>query len=771
MLPISSPTSEPDNQNLVTSSTANIQDGVNIESVTGSTEKPQTSRTDAPEFVYSPAYTFPEQESLEVPLELQGVYGYTPRHEPHFISAPMTRDLIPSEFMPRETIPSHPPITPEEYQHSFRYENRAFYQERASLPPFYHQMIGVQENPVLMNHPHRGLLYHPELNLYRDPKTNSYFSFDPRSGLFRDSVSGGFFGYNPINQLFFNPYTGQYLVPTVPTVPTVPILNPNIFVEHQTPSQFFDTSRETTLTTPIQPKSERPNVFPHSHQTELQDDSEFARQAHPIDPKRAAAFNEVLTQFDAPDFNYQDHKILEIVTRLKDHAINYNKKLLPEEVETLTHYLDKCLMHCNKWNINTLATTLIQLSSINFFEPNIKSKVAKKRSHFLNLLVQETRLKMNWKDIHRRASSVYIHLCLIANNQTTLSDEITEYFNEFHQKAIENTTPFYLGDKLHLFLYISLIIEKIDCTDILNALVPALVPETFRIENQKEKYSIVKSLDELQRFIDTSTIFTTENSEIINDFIIRAIEKLNENRRLLSPDDILKIIRCVARVGHLPAIPINSLIEILDIIKPSHIANMIERHRMDMMYLLMCIVAKYTINDEISSIQRQNVTQKIGYLYNINKQKQVLEYWEKPLLSQTAVFLDEKDEFPFETNPIVSPIQSIFENKFRDAFPSLNIMSEYQVNHLPPIDIAIPELNILIEINGIYHYSFHDKNAPNGRTTLKKYLYKKLGFEIFTINLLNNSQLQKKEFEHIVKRIRRKIEERQLSMRLKGIKF
>jgi hypothetical protein len=744
MQPIPPNPSEPNKSNTqqeITSSEAIQQADVNIGNITGSTENPETLNVNAPEFVYTPAPCFPEQSYLDAPIELQGAYGYTPENEPHFM--PTAIDATPSQ--------SKSMVMPLFKQY---------------LSPYYPQAEGhaqafaAQERLAVISHPHQGLIFHPELNLYRDPKTQSYFLFDPQSGLFKDMVSGGFFGYNPVNQLFFNPYTGQYLVP---------VLHSNTSFESQALPKPFNKTQESALAfIPAPPIS---NILPNSPQPITQDGSQHSVFVDPAENIRAAAFNNILARFNAPDFNYQSEKVLNIISTLKDHVDEYDKKLLPEEIEALSVYFDKCLSYFNKWNIHALATTLIQLSTINYFEPDLNNPFSEKRAHFLNLLVKENCLKMKWKNIDRRASSVYIHLCLIVNNQKTLSPEITEYFKKFHAEAIENTNAFYLNNNLHLLGYISLIIDKIDCIPVLNALVPVLIPEQIRIKNKLDKEFIVKLLDELQLFIDKPTTFTTKNSDIIHDFIIQTVEKLNENRNLLSADDALKIIRCVARTGYLSAISLNSLINILSIIKPHHINNMPERHKTDMMHLLMCIVAKYSINNDISRHEKTDLTQRIGYLYQINSKKHSLEFWEKTLLSQTAVFLELNDEFPFDTTPTISSIQRKFEDKFREDFPSLTILSEYQAKNLPPADIAIPELSIIVEINGSYHYSFYDKDKPNGRTFLKKYLYKKLGYEVFTINLLDTPQLQEEEYNYITKCIQTSVEARQLSTRIQGIKF
>nr|WP_286198509.1 RAP domain-containing protein [Salinisphaera sp. G21_0] len=65
--------------------------------------------------------------------------------------------------------------------------------------------------------------------------------------------------------------------------------------------------------------------------------------------------------------------------------------------------------------------------------------------------------------------------------------------------------------------------------------------------------------------------------------------------------------------------------------------------------------------------------------------------------------------------------------------PSLKIEEEKCLNSLPPVDLLLPDHNIVIEIQGPFHYVSGDFKTRNGSTLLKIALLKKAGFEVIEI--------------------------------------
>ncbi|WP_163372719.1 DUF1601 domain-containing protein [Endozoicomonas acroporae] len=102
-----------------------------------------------------------------------------------------------------------------------------------------------------------------------------------------------------------------------------------------------------------------------------------------------------------------------------------------------------------------------------------------------------------------------------------------------------------------------------------------------------------------------------------------------------------------------------------------------------------------------------------------------------------------------------SKLQSDFRDQLQSCFPSLKIEEEKSLNSLPPVDLLLPDLNIVIEIQGPFHYVSSDFKTRNGSTLLKIALLRKAGFEAIEIpvNQLWNRDLIKRCIHQIKTRL------------------
>ncbi|MBO9484619.1 RAP domain-containing protein, partial [Salinisphaera sp. G21_0] len=85
----------------------------------------------------------------------------------------------------------------------------------------------------------------------------------------------------------------------------------------------------------------------------------------------------------------------------------------------------------------------------------------------------------------------------------------------------------------------------------------------------------------------------------------------------------------------------------------------------------------------------------------------------------------------YQTN--ISKTQTDFRDQLQSCLPSLNIEEEKSLNSLPPVDLLLPDHNIIIEIQGPSHYVCGDFKTRNGSTLLKIALLQKAGFEVIEI--------------------------------------
>ncbi|MGO0309266.1 DUF1601 domain-containing protein [Endozoicomonas acroporae] len=100
---------------------------------------------------------------------------------------------------------------------------------------------------------------------------------------------------------------------------------------------------------------------------------------------------------------------------------------------------------------------------------------------------------------------------------------------------------------------------------------------------------------------------------------------------------------------------------------------------------------------------------------------------------------------------IISQSQTNFRDQLQSSFPSLKIEEEKSLNSLPPVDLRLPDYNMVIDIQGPSHYVSGDFKTRNGSTLLKVALLQKAGYEVIEIpvNKLDNQDSMKIVIEQI----------------------
>ncbi len=102
-----------------------------------------------------------------------------------------------------------------------------------------------------------------------------------------------------------------------------------------------------------------------------------------------------------------------------------------------------------------------------------------------------------------------------------------------------------------------------------------------------------------------------------------------------------------------------------------------------------------------------------------------------------------------------SQTQKNLARQLRATFPLLNIEEERSINSLPPVDLYLPDLSLIIEVQGPSHFSGHDLTIRSGATILKKALYQQLGYEVIEIPIVGLDSDQS-EMNRCIERIRMK---------------
>ena len=116
------------------------------------------------------------------------------------------------------------------------------------------------------------------------------------------------------------------------------------------------------------------------------------------------------------------------------------------------------------------------------------------------------------------------------------------------------------------------------------------------------------------------------------------------------------------------------------------------------------------------------------------------------IIAMAASWLGRPCPFVPHYETMVSKRQSDFRNQLQSCIPSLRIEEEKCLNSLPPVDLLLPDHNMVIEIQGPSHYVSGDFKTRNGSTLLKIALLQKSGFEVIEIPV---NQLWNRDFMKI----------------------
>ncbi|MBO9484002.1 RAP domain-containing protein [Salinisphaera sp. G21_0] len=128
---------------------------------------------------------------------------------------------------------------------------------------------------------------------------------------------------------------------------------------------------------------------------------------------------------------------------------------------------------------------------------------------------------------------------------------------------------------------------------------------------------------------------------------------------------------------------------------------------------------------------------------------------EQSIIVMAAIWLGRAYPVAPHYQTTISKPQADFRNQLQSSIPSLKIEEEKSLNSLPPVDLLLPDHNIVIEVQGSSHYVGGDFKTRNGSTLLKIALLQKSGFEVIEIpvNELGNLNSMKICIDYIKNRV------------------
>ncbi|WP_163387914.1 RAP domain-containing protein, partial [Endozoicomonas acroporae] len=230
---------------------------------------------------------------------------------------------------------------------------------------------------------------------------------------------------------------------------------------------------------------------------------------------------------------------------------------------------------------------------------------------------------------------------------------------------------------------------------------------------------------------------------------VKAKAESKEEKDQFKPQEVANMIWAVAKLGE--AIELNVVKSTLDSLlgKISENTPLSQQSRWMSLWGVMAFCARFYLN--YGKNNKNSLEQHIGELFSRLGNTPTGNTENPSIIAMVTSWLGRACPVVPHYQTIISQSQSTFRDQLRSSLPSLQIEEEKSLNSLPPVDLLLPDYNMVIDVQGPSHYVGGDFKTRNGSTLLKIALLKKLGFEVIEIpvNKLGNQNSMKRVIEQI----------------------
>uniref|UniRef100_UPI0019D54279 RAP domain-containing protein n=1 Tax=Endozoicomonas acroporae TaxID=1701104 RepID=UPI0019D54279 len=283
----------------------------------------------------------------------------------------------------------------------------------------------------------------------------------------------------------------------------------------------------------------------------------------------------------------------------------------------------------------------------------------------------------------------------------------------------------------------------------LNEAVAALLPHVNAQKDQFIPQHIANLLWAMAKLVDNGYEQTPEFNEAVAALLTCVIvQKANFN-----PQEIANLLWAIAKLGELVELNVvTSTFESL-VYRISTNPQFSQQEISMSLWAVMVCCARLSLD---SNANKSNVFEKhMDDLFTRLENTSPDNGEEQSIITMAASWLGRACPVVRHYHTNISKTQVDFRDQLELSIPSLKIEEEKSLNSLPPVDLLLPDHNMVIEVQGPSHYVGGDFNTRNGSTLLKIALLQKAGFEVIEIpaNQLLNNDLMKPYIDQIKIRI------------------
>ncbi|MGO0307081.1 DUF1601 domain-containing protein [Endozoicomonas acroporae] len=288
-----------------------------------------------------------------------------------------------------------------------------------------------------------------------------------------------------------------------------------------------------------------------------------------------------------------------------------------------------------------------------------------------------------------------------------------------------------------LWAMAKLVDKGLEKTPELNEAVAALLPHVNAQKDQFIPQHITNLLWAMAKLVDNSQ----EQAAELNAAVAALLSYVNAQKTNFKPQEIANLLWATAKLGELVELPLFTSTFKSLVYRISDTPRLSQQDILMSLWGVMVCCARLSLASNAN--ENNGLEKHMDNLFTRLENTSTDNEEDQSIIAMAASWLGRPCPFVPHYQTTRSRPQTDFCNQLQSCIPSLKIEEEKSLNSLPPVDLLLPDHNIVIEVQGLSHYVRGDLKTRKGSTLLKIALLQKAGFEVVEIpaNTLCNRYL------------------------------
>ncbi|WP_422450753.1 DUF1601 domain-containing protein [Endozoicomonas sp. ALB091] len=276
----------------------------------------------------------------------------------------------------------------------------------------------------------------------------------------------------------------------------------------------------------------------------------------------------------------------------------------------------------------------------------------------------------------------------------------------------------------------------------LNKALAALLPHVNAQKDQFIPQHIANLVWAIAKLVDNGE-WTSE----FNEAVAALLRHVNAHKANFKPKEIANLLWATAKLGE--SVELNMVTSMFEslVYRISENPQLSQQEILISLWGVMVCCARLSLDSNNNNWFEKHMDDLFTRVVNTSSDNEE----DQRIIAMAASWLGRACPVIPHYQTTMSKRQSEVRDQLQSGFPSLQIEEEKSLNSLPPVDLLLPDHNIVIEVQGPSHYVGGDFKTRNGSTLLKIALLQKAGFEVIEIpvNSVWNQDLMKPYIDQI----------------------